>query len=84
MRILKDGSSPASTWLDRAISIDPDPSLTVTCSDELHPGCLPIKESDWEGVNKVPRSCGPEVETLQVLPSFSHLRAQSLELLNGT
>ena len=84
MQILKDCSSPTSTWLDRAISIDPDRSLTATCSDELLPGCLPIKESNWEGINKVLRSYGPEVEVVQVLPTLLSLRAQSLEPLNGT
>ena len=70
MQILKDGSSSASTWLDRAISIDPDPRLTATCKDELLPGCLPIKEPDWEGVNKVLGSGGPELEAVQVLPTL--------------
>ena len=84
MQILKDCSSPTSTWLDRAISIDPDPSLTATCSDELLPGCLPIKESDWEGVSKVPRICGLEVEVVQVPLTLLRLRDRSLTPLNGT
>ena len=84
MQILKDGSNPASIWLDRAISIYPDPSLMATCNKELLSGCLLVKELDWEGVNNVPRSCGPEVEAVQAFPTFSHLHARGLEPLNGT
>ena len=84
MQILKDGSCPASTWLDRTISVDPDTSLMVTCSNELRPGGLPIQESDWEGVNKVPRSYGLKVEAVQVLLTLSRLLVRSLEPLNGT
>ena len=75
MQILKDGSSPASIWLDGAISIYPDPRLTTTRSEELLSGCLTVKESDWEGVNNVPRSCGPDVEAVQVFPTFSQPHA---------
>ena len=84
MQILKDGSSPVSIWLDGAISIYPDPRLMTPCSEELLSGCLTVKESDWEGVNNIPRSYGPEVEAVQVFPAFSHRRARSLEPLDGS
>ena len=84
MQIFKDGNSPTSTWLDGAISLDPNPRLMATCRDEFLLGYCPIKELDWEGVNKVIGSKGSELEAVQVLPTLTCHRARTLELLNCT